>query len=74
MSVQAQTTPTKSQGKTKGQGPLKDIDAFVFDVFGTVVDWRTNVVKEVEELGKKHGVGAVISHCAYGGLLIPMFI
>ncbi|KXN85894.1 (S)-2-haloacid dehalogenase 4A [Leucoagaricus sp. SymC.cos] len=53
MSTQAQTA---SQAKTTGQGPLKNIDAFIFDVFGTVVDWRTNVVKEVQELGKKHGV------------------
>ncbi|KAJ3576806.1 hypothetical protein NP233_g183 [Leucocoprinus birnbaumii] len=51
-STQTQKT---SQSKAKGlQGPLKDIDAFIFDVFGTVVDWRTNVVKEVTELGKKH--------------------
>lgn len=54
MAAQVQATP-QSKVKSKGQGSLKDVDAFIFDVFGTVVDWRTNVVKEVQELGMKHG-------------------
>ena len=29
--------------------------ALVFDVFGTVVDWRTSVTQEVETLTKRKG-------------------
>ncbi|KAK7049930.1 hypothetical protein VNI00_005360 [Paramarasmius palmivorus] len=35
---------------------MEDIEALVFDVFGTTVDWRTSVVKELEELGSKHSL------------------
>jgi 2-haloacid dehalogenase len=34
------------------------IDAVVFDVFGTVVDWRTSVIREGRELGKRKGIEA----------------
>jgi len=30
--------------------------ALVFDVFGTVVDWRTSVAREVEDLAKRKGL------------------
>lgn len=30
--------------------------ALVFDVFGTVVDWRASVIREGEELGRKEGI------------------
>jgi len=30
-----------------------DPDALIFDVFGTVVDWRSSVIREGEELGRK---------------------
>jgi 2-haloacid dehalogenase len=32
------------------------IRALTFDVFGTVVDWRSSLIREGEALGKKHGV------------------
>lgn len=32
------------------------IRALTFDVFGTVVDWRTSVIAECEAFGRKHGV------------------
>jgi 2-haloacid dehalogenase len=34
---------------------LGTVKALVFDVFGTVVDWRASVTKEVEALGKRKG-------------------
>ena len=34
------------------------IKALVFDVFGTVVDWRTSISRQARELGEKHGVEA----------------
>jgi 2-haloacid dehalogenase len=30
--------------------------AVAFDVFGTVVDWRTSIIRELEEFGRTHGV------------------
>jgi 2-haloacid dehalogenase len=32
------------------------VKALVFDTFGTVVDWRTSVAQEVEQLAKKKGL------------------
>ena len=28
-------------------------EAVVFDVFGTVVDWRSSIIREGEELGRR---------------------
>ena len=39
------------------QAVLSDVEALVFDVFGTVADWRSNVVKELTEIGKKYSIG-----------------
>src|SRR5262249_27939623 len=41
-------------GRTDAEGPA--VKALVFDVFGTVVDWRTSVMREVGELAKKKGL------------------
>jgi 2-haloacid dehalogenase len=30
--------------------------ALAFDVFGTVVDWRTSIIHELEAFGRKHGL------------------
>jgi 2-haloacid dehalogenase len=35
---------------------LQDIQALAFDVFGTVVDWRSGVIREGEGLGRKKGL------------------
>ena len=35
---------------------LMTVKALVFDTFGTVVDWRTSVSQEVEQLAKKKGL------------------
>lgn len=29
--------------------PLQGVQAFIFDVFGSVVDWRTGVARELQE-------------------------
>lgn len=34
------------------------IKALTFDLFGTVVDWRTSVIEEASRLGRKKGVNA----------------
>jgi 2-haloacid dehalogenase len=33
-----------------------DVKALGFDVFGTVVDWRSSITREGEAFGKKHGL------------------
>jgi 2-haloacid dehalogenase len=33
-----------------------DVQALTFDVFGTVVDWRSSLVREGEEFGRAHGL------------------
>ena len=35
---------------------LDDIKVLAFDVFGTVVDWRSSVIAEGEQLGKAKGL------------------
>ncbi|HEX2283949.1 MAG TPA: haloacid dehalogenase type II [Mycobacterium sp.] len=30
--------------------------ALAFDVFGTVVDWRSSIIRELEEFGRSHGI------------------
>ena len=37
---------------------LSSIRALTFDVFGTVVDWRTGVAREGRRLGQLHGIDA----------------
>jgi 2-haloacid dehalogenase len=32
------------------------VRALAFDVFGTVVDWRASIIRELEEFGRAHGV------------------
>src|SRR6185436_10393060 len=32
------------------------IKALTFDVFGTVVDWRSSIIREGEAVGRKHGL------------------
>ncbi len=39
-------------------GPAADVKLLVFDVFGTVVDWRSSVIAEGEQLGKAKGLSA----------------
>ncbi len=34
------------------------VKAFIFDVFGTVVDWRGSIIGELEMFGERHGLVA----------------
>ena len=36
-----------------------DIRACLFDVFGTVVDWRSSVSRDLAEFGKAKGIGGI---------------
>jgi 2-haloacid dehalogenase len=52
---------------------FSSVRALTFDVFGTVVDWRTGVVAEGRRLGRLHGVDADWERVAdeWRGLYIP---
>jgi 2-haloacid dehalogenase len=41
---------------SQGSAAPMSVKALVFDTFGTVVDWRSSVAREVETLAKKKGV------------------
>src|SRR5271165_7368960 len=40
------------------QNATDQVEALFFDVFGTVVDWRTSIIWELEEFGRKKGLMA----------------
>jgi 2-haloacid dehalogenase len=46
-------SPAQSAGPSKAV--FTSVKAVVFDTFGTVVDWRSSVTQEVEQLAKKKG-------------------
>jgi 2-haloacid dehalogenase len=35
-----------------------NVKALIFDVFGTVVDWRTSITRQGQEFGKANGLKA----------------
>ena len=44
------------QNGVRAKPELASVRALVFDTFGTVVDWRTSVTREVEDLAKRKGL------------------
>ena len=47
------------------------IRALVFDVFGTVVDWRSSVTREGEKLARAKGISHVAGLISGPGLTLP---
>jgi len=45
-----------AQSSARPTAQMPAVKALVFDVFGTVVDWRTSVAEEMEELGRRKGL------------------
>jgi 2-haloacid dehalogenase len=39
-------------------GAVQRVEALTFDVFGTVVDWRSSIIRELEAFGRAKGVSA----------------
>ena len=37
---------------------MSEVKALTFDVFGTVVDWRTSIAREGRAFGERHGIDA----------------
>lgn len=59
-----------SQSAGRSNSQLPSVKALVFDVFGTVVDWRTSVTQEVEALAKRKNLtvdGAKFADAWRGG-------
>jgi len=59
-----------SQSTGRSNPQLPSVKALVFDVFGTVVDWRTSVTQEVEALAKRKNLtvdGAKFADAWRGG-------
>src|SRR5687768_893509 len=46
----------EEQTREQPKAEVPSVKALVFDVFGTVVDWRTSVAREVEELANRKGL------------------
>ena len=49
-------TFAQPQNRERPNAEVASVTALVFDVFGTVVDWRASVTREVEELAKRKGL------------------
>jgi 2-haloacid dehalogenase len=45
-----------AQGGRRSKISMPTVKALVFDTFGTVVDWRTSVTQEVEQLARRKGL------------------
>src|SRR5216684_705235 len=43
----------QAQNSERSNPQLASVTALVFDTFGTVVDWRTSVTQEVQDLAKR---------------------
>jgi 2-haloacid dehalogenase len=59
-----------SQSSSRSNAQAPSVKALVFDVFGTVVDWRTSVTQEVEALAKRKNLtvdGAKFADAWRGG-------
>ncbi len=49
--------PGRRRGARQGRaGAVMGPRALAFDVFGTVVDWRSSIIAELEEFGQRHGL------------------
>src|SRR5436190_1060358 len=57
-SMMASGLPAFAQARAADKpatGPMPDVQLLVFDTFGTVVDWRSAVIAEGEQLGRAKG-------------------
>ena len=43
-------TRARADSQDKGALPMKDVKALIYDVFGTMVDWRTGVARESRDI------------------------
>ena len=50
--------PANAPNESNMPTNLDSVKALTFDVFGTVVDWRSSIIREGEELAKRKGLDA----------------
>src|SRR5690606_37880143 len=51
--------PSRADGQMGDlMGDISEVKAILFDVFGTVVDWRTSIIRELEGFGAAKGISA----------------
>jgi 2-haloacid dehalogenase len=50
--------PTTAAAVAPERQVADDVAALTFDVFGTVVDWRTSIIREGQQLSRTHGIEA----------------
>jgi 2-haloacid dehalogenase len=56
MTLAARAAGSPAQNRAVAKADRAPVKALVFDVFGTVVDWRTSVAREVEALARRKGL------------------
>jgi 2-haloacid dehalogenase len=49
---------TKNKNRKRSMSDLSAVKALVFDVFGTVVDWRTSLINDFTKWGETRGIKA----------------
>jgi hypothetical protein len=47
---------------TADKPDIKDVEALLFDVFGTTVDWLGSISRMAEESAKRHDAGSCRLH------------
>src|SRR4028119_714434 len=55
------TDNSAGEGPSRGAelpGGLRQVKAVVFDTFGTVVDWRSSLIGQLEAFGRRRGIAA----------------
>jgi 2-haloacid dehalogenase len=57
LSVAGAMAPNSHRSMDEQQA-ASEVSALVFDVFGTVVDWRTSIIREGQQLTLTHGIQA----------------
>src|SRR5579872_3820711 len=53
-----QRDPAAPRRSDRMPSPKPPVKALVFDVFGTVVDWRSSIIAEAEAFGARKGIKA----------------
>ena len=48
----------RMEGSQQLSSRVSGVEAMTFDVFGTVVDWRTSITQEGSAVGRRHGIEA----------------
>src|SRR6201999_3003069 len=48
--------PGRWRRARQGRAGAVSVQALAFDVFGTVVDWRSSIIRELQQFGERHGL------------------